>query len=180
MKALLIIDIQNDYFDGGRNPLNGSMQAAENAKKILDKFRNDKLPVIYIQHIALSPSATFFLPDTKGSEIHELVKPLEGEKIFVKHFPNSFRETGLLEYLRSLNISELVVCGMMTHMCVDATVRAAKDFGFDCTLIGDACATKDMSINDEIIKSEYVHKSFLAALNYFYSKAVTADIFLQK
>jgi nicotinamidase-related amidase len=178
-KALLIVDIQNDYFKGGRNPLCGPDEAAENAKRILDKFRNDKLPVIYIQHIALSPTATFFLPDTKGAEIYDLIKPLAGEKIFVKHFPNSFRETGLYEYLQSKNITELVICGMMTHMCVDATVRAAKDFGFDCTLIGDACATKDMPINDEIVKSEFVHKSFLAALNYFYSKVVTTDIYLK-
>jgi nicotinamidase-related amidase len=179
MKALLIIDIQNDYFKGGKNPLNGPEEAAENAKKILDKFRNDKLPVIYIQHIALSPAATFFLPDTKGAEIYDLIKPADGEKIFVKHFPNSFRETGLHEYLRSMNISELVICGMMTHMCVDATVRAAKDFGYECTLIGDACATKDMPIYDEVVKSECIHKSFLAALNYFYSKAVTTDIYLK-
>jgi nicotinamidase-related amidase len=179
MKALLIIDVQNDYFIGGKNTLNGSEHAAVNAKKIIDKFRHENLPIIFIQHIALAPSATFFLPDTKGAEIYDLVKPLGDEKIFVKHYPNSFRETGLHEYLQSIGIKELVICGMMTHMCVDATVRAAKDFGYECTLIGDACATKDLAIDGEIVNSECVQNSFLAALNYFYSKAVTTDIYLK-
>jgi nicotinamidase-related amidase len=104
-----------------------------------------------------------------GAEIHENVKPLETEKIISKHYPNSFRETELLEYLKSKNITDLVICGMMTHMCIDATTRAAKDFGFNCTLIGDACATRDLEINGQQVKSDDVQKSFLAALNYFYA-----------
>jgi nicotinamidase-related amidase len=136
------------------------------------------LPVIHIQHIATRPTATFFLPHTKGAEIHDNVKPLEQEKIIVKHYPNSFRETELLDYLKGKNITDLVICGMMTHMCVDATVRAAKDFGFNIVLIGDACATKDQEINGQIVKAEEVQKSFLAALNYFYATVKTTRQYL--
>ena len=112
-------------------------------------------------------------------EIHENVSPLEKEKVVVKHFPNSFRETDLLKTLQEQNIKRLVICGMMTHMCVDATTRAAKDFGFDCIVIGDACATKNLEINGETLDAAEVQKSFLASLNYFYSRVMNAEEYLQ-
>jgi nicotinamidase-related amidase len=177
--ALLIIDIQNDYFANGKMELTGSEKASENAKLILDRFRSDKLPVIHIQHIAASSSATFFLPNTTGAEIHENVKPLHQEKIIIKHYPNSFRATGLLDYLHELGITDLVICGMMTHMCVDATTRAAKDLGFNCTLISDACATRDLEINGQSVKAPDVQISFLAALNYTYATVKTTRQFLE-
>jgi nicotinamidase-related amidase len=176
--TLLIIDIQNDYFEGGRMSLVGTEDASQNAKLILDNFRKKKLPVIHIQHIATRPDATFFLPGTEGSEIHNSIKPIENEKVIVKHFPNSFHKTELLEYLKNKEISDLIICGMMTHMCIDATVRAAKDFEFNCTLIGDACATRNLEINGEIVKAKDVHNAFLSALNGFYAKVVKIGEFL--
>ena len=176
--ALILIDIQNDYFDEGTMSLVGSDKAGINAKLVLESFRTNSLPIIHIQHIATSPTATFFLPNTKGAEIHDCVKPMGKEKIIIKHYPNSFRETELLDYLRTKNITDLVICGMMTHMCIDATARAAKDYGFGVTLIGDACATRDLEINGQIVKAEEVQKSFLAALNYFYSTVKTTGDYL--
>jgi nicotinamidase-related amidase len=176
--ALILIDIQNDYFEKGTMTLVGSDIASNNAKLILESFRADNLPIIHIQHIAKGPTATFFLPNTKGAEIHDNVKPLAQEKVIIKHYPNSFRETELLDYLKSKGITDLVICGMMTHMCVDATTRAAKDFGFNITLIGDACATKDLEINGQSVKAEEVQKSFLAALNYSYSTVSTTQQYL--
>lgn len=177
-KGLIIIDIQNDYFEGGTMTLVNSDKACENAKLILDRFRYENLPVIFIQHIATRSSATFFLPETKGAEIHKTLNPLANEKVIIKHFPNSFRETDLLDYLREKQITDLVICGMMTHMCVDATTRAAKDYGFDITVIGDACATKDLEINGHIVTADNVQNSFLAALNYFYSTVKTTGQYL--
>jgi len=179
-KALILIDIQNDYFENGRHTLVGSEKASLNARQILDKFRTGGLPIIHIQHISTSPAATFFLPETKGAEIHENVKPAENEKVIIKHYPNSLRETELLDYLKGQNITDLVICGMMTHMCVDATVRAAKDFGFNCTVIGDACATRDLIINGETVKANEVHNSFLAALNGFYAVIKTTKQYLEE
>jgi len=173
-RALLIIDIQNDYFKGGSMSLVGSDIACKNAKSILDQFREESSPVIYIQHIATRADATFFLPETKGSEIHDSIRPLNNEKVIIKHYPNSFRETELIDYLQQNQITDLVICGMMTHMCVDATTRAAKDFGFNITVIGDACATKDLEYNGKVVNASEVHTSFLSALNYFYSSVLTA------
>lgn len=177
--ALILIDIQNDYFENGANELTGSIDAANNARFILDEFRSKGLPVIHIQHLSNRPSATFFIPGTNGAEIHDLVRPLNGEKVVIKNYPNSFRETILFEYLKSLDVDRLVICGMMTHMCVDATTRAAKDLGFDCIVLGDACATKDLEINGNIVKAEYVQAGFLAALNYFYSNVFTTRDFIE-
>lgn len=177
-QALLIVDIQNDYFEGETNTLVDAYKASINAGRILGWFRDESLPVIYIQHIALSTTATFFLPDTLGAEIQENVKPLPDEKVIIKHFPNSFRETELLDYLKKNEITDLVVCGMMTHMCIDTTVRAANDFGFNVTLIGDACATKDLSIGHETVPAHEVHMAFLAALNAYFAKVVKTKEFL--
>jgi nicotinamidase-related amidase len=178
--ALLIVDIQNDYFQGGKAELVNPDKASKNAKLMLEYFRKNNLPVVHIQHIASRPDATFFAPDTKGAEIHNDVKPKDTEQIIIKHFPNSFRETNLLEYLKSKNITDLVICGMQTHMCVDATTRAAKDLGFNCVVIGDACATKDLEINNVKVKAADVQTSFLSALNYFYSKVMTTEQYLNK
>jgi nicotinamidase-related amidase len=176
--ALLIVDIQNDYFEGGTNPLVGSLEASIEAKRLLAWFRLKKKPVIHVQHIASRPGATFFVPRTKGAEIHSNVKPLVTEKIVVKHFPNSFRETGLHEYLQEEQITHLVICGMMTHMCVDSTTRAAKDLGYTCTLVSDACATKNLQINGNEILASDVQPSFLAALSYFYAEVKTTNEFI--
>lgn len=176
--ALLIIDVQNDYFEDGAMSLIGSDNASENIKLLLQKFRTENQPVLHIQHIATSPGATFFIPNTIGAEIHANVKPLDDEKVIIKHYPNSFRETDLLDHLKSLDITNLVICGMMTHMCIDATTRAAKDLGFNCTLIADACATKDLEINGTIVTAENIHKSFLAALNYFYSTVTNTNKYI--
>jgi nicotinamidase-related amidase len=176
-EALLLIDIQNDYFSGGCNPLNDPETASKNAAIILKNFRKRGLTVIHIRHISDRPGAKFFLPDSEGSEIHANVKPITGEKIIIKHYPNSFRETDLFDFLKSNKISDLVICGMMTHMCVDSTVRAAKDYGFNIKLIKDACSTKSLLINNETIKASDVNNVFIAAMNYFYAEVFTTDEF---
>jgi nicotinamidase-related amidase len=177
-QALLLIDIQNDYFEGGTMTLVNADPASENAKLLLDKFRSNHLPVIHIQHIATKPGATFFLPDSFGAEIHQQVQPTAEETVIIKHFPNSFRKTELLDYLKKTGITDLVIAGMMTHMCIDATTRAAKDFGYNCTLVGDACATRNLEINGEKINAVDVHNAFLAALNVTYATVTNTQDYL--
>ncbi|HMK46604.1 MAG TPA: cysteine hydrolase family protein [Methanocella sp.] len=163
--GLLIIDIQNDYFPGGNNQLTDPEKAAVQANKLLAAFRRKQFPIVHIRHISTRNGATFFLPGTRGSEIHKSVQPITGEPIIIKHFPNSFRDTGLLDTLRKTGIDRPVICGMMTHMCVDSTVRAAFDHGFNCMLASDACATKDLSKEGVKIEAEYVQSAFMHALS---------------
>lgn len=177
-QALIIIDVQKDYFKGGRMELSGAREAADNAGRVLDHFRAKKLPVIHVQHIAADPAAGFFLPGTAGIEIDERVKPAAGEKLITKHYPNSFRETDLLNYLRSNNIKELVITGMMTHVCVDATVKAAKDYGIDCIVIADATATKDLEVQGKQITAADVQTALLGAMAFYYSEVKSTRMFL--
>jgi len=170
--ALVIIDIQNDYFPGGAMELEGADAAAAKAAGALKSFRERKLPVIHVRHLSTRPGSTFFLPGTKGAEIHALVKPENAETVIEKNFPNSFRATGLKEFLEKQQIKNLVVAGMMTHMCVDASVRHAADLGYKVTLLGDACATRAQKISGETVPARQVHLAFLAALNGFYAKVI--------
>lgn len=163
--ALLLIDIQNDYFPEGALPVVGATEAAARAADLLAAFRQRGLPVIHIQHIAQRPGATFFLPDTPGAEIHPAVAPQAGETVFVKHFPSCFRETPLLEHLRATGITRLFIAGMMTHMCIDTTVRAAADLGFSCLLAQDACATRNLVFGGAEVPAAQVQTAYLAALN---------------
>lgn len=174
-RALLIVDIQNDYFPGGAMELVGSDEAAAQTVRLLQAFRKKSLRVIHIQHIALEPGATFFLPNSQGVQIHESVAPADGEAHFQKHLPNSFLNTPLLEYLRKHEISDLVIAGMMTHMCIDSTTRAAADLGFDVLLAHDACATKSLILGDITVSAANVQTSFLAALDGTFAEVVTTD-----
>jgi nicotinamidase-related amidase len=171
-RALVIIDIQNDYFPGGAMELEGADAAAANASKALARARQEGVPVFHVRHLSTRPGATFFIPGTKGAEIHAEVRPLGEERVIEKNFPNSFRGTELERALKDAGIKELVMAGMMTHMCVDASVRHAADLGYKVTLLGDACATRAQSFGGETVPARQVHTAFLAALNGFYAKVV--------
>jgi nicotinamidase-related amidase len=173
--ALILVDIQNDYFPGGKNPLYNPEKAAENARIALGLFRNKNLPIIHIQHISLQEGATFFLPDTDGKEIHNSVKPNPEEKILIKHRPDSFFQTGLNENLEKMKIKKIVICGMMSHMCIDTTVRAAKNYTYDVLVLSDACATKDLIWENEKILAENVHNTFMASLQGTFAKIIKTN-----
>lgn len=167
--ALLIVDIQNFYFPGEGPGLVNAGEAAVAAAKVLKVFRDKNLLVVHIRHQA-----------SKGFEIHSSVQPLSGEKVITKKEVNSFLGTDLLEYLRENNITKLVVIGMQTHMCLEAAVRAGHDFGFQCIVIKDACATKDLNFDGRVIKAEDVHFSTFAALSAGgYSKVIDLPEFLK-
>ena len=172
-RALVIIDIQNDYFPGGRMELEGADTAAAHAAQALKGFREKSLPVFHVRHLSTRPGSTFFLPGTKGAEIHGSALPQGNEPVIEKNFPNSFRATGLQETLEKQGIKNLVVAGMMTHMCVDASVRHGADLGYKVTLLGDACATRAQTFAGETVPARQVHAAFLAALNGFYSKVIS-------
>lgn len=179
-ECLILIDLQNDYFPGGNMELVDTEKVAAKAQMLLKKFRQAKLPTIHIQHISIQPGATFFLPETEGSKINEMVAPREDEIVVVKNYPNSFRETELLEKLKEAEIDNLYICGAMSHMCIDATTRAAFDFGFNCIIAEDACTTRDLIFKGRKIKASEVHASFMAALSAAYSKVATTSEIIEQ
>lgn len=178
--GLILVDIQNDYFTGGRMELEGMDAAGEKAGQLLAFFREKQWPAFHIQHISNYDGATFFLPDTKGAEIHSAAQPHPDESVIQKHYPNSFRETPLLEELKSSGVENVVICGAMSHMCIDATTRAAADYGFGCTVIHDACATRNLDFGKKKILAQDVHASFMAALGSAYAKVLSLNEFISK
>ena len=172
--GLVLVDIQNDYFPGGNMELVGMNAAAAAASSVLERFREYHHPIYHIQHVSIRPGATFFIPGSKGVETHASVAPRSGEPVIEKNFPNSFRGTDLLERLRADAVERLVISGAMSHMCIDATTRAAFDLGFSCTVVSDACATRDLQFEGRTVPAADVHAAFMAALAVPYANIVTA------
>jgi len=170
--GLILVDIQKDYFPGGRMELVGMKEASENAREMLRFFREKKSPIFHIQHIAVKDGATLFIPNSQGIDIHENVTPLPNEPIIQKHHPNSFLNTKLHEEMQKVGIDSVVICGAMSHMCIDATTRAAADLGFQCIVIHDACATKDLTFGGKTVPADMVHNAFMAALQSVYAKVM--------
>ncbi len=166
--ALLLIDIQYFYFTGAKKPLLNPEEASLNAQKLLTHFREKEQLVIHVRHNSKT-----------GGEIHENVAPLETEKVISKNSVNSFKETDLFNYLKENEIKKLVICGMMTHMCVEAAVRAASDYGFEVTLIQDACTTRTLKFGEKEIQAESVHNSTLASLSGYYANVIDTKKFLK-
>ena len=175
--ALIIIDVQNDYFESGKMPLHNPLKALKNIERVLTKFREKGLPVFHIQHIN-EPDDDFFQPNTDGAEIHSRLTPLSNEYHLIKHMPSSFLGTGLEKLLKEKGITDIVVCGMMSHMCVDTTVRACQDLGLNVVLLDDACATINLNYNGEVIPAETVHKTYMASLNGVFAKTIMTNEFV--
>jgi nicotinamidase-related amidase len=177
-QALVIIDIQNDYFPGGKWTLSGMDAAADNAGSLLAEFRKRGDLVVHVRHESTEADAPFFVPGTEGAAINARVTPKAGEAVIVKNHVNSFRETKLKEILDKNGITAPVFCGAMSHMCVDAAVRAANDFGYDCTVIHDACASRDLEFGDKIVKAADAHAAYMSALGFAYAKLSSTKDYL--
>lgn len=174
-KALLVIDVQNDYFDGGKYPLVEPQKALAKINLLERYFLDQALPIIYIQHI--NETGLFFIKETLGCELHPQLLIQGNSLVTTKHFPNSFLETNLLTLLKIHAVKELVITGMMTHMCVDSTTRAAKDLGFNNILICDAVATSALEFEGQVIQAQEVQIAYLSALQKF-AHITTVEKFL--
>jgi nicotinamidase-related amidase len=173
--ALVLVDIQNDYFPGGKMSLESMDAAAANAARLLAAFRERALPIVHVRHLSVRPGATFFVPGTAGADIHASVAPRAGEPVVAKNFPNAFRATDLESRLRAAGADHVVIAGAMSHMCIDATARAAFDHGFKCTVAEDACATRALEFDGRTLPARDVHAAFMAALAVPYAKIARAD-----
>lgn len=172
--TLLVIDLQNDYFPGGAYPLVGALEAVGVARIVLDRARADDVPVVHMQHVWDAPDAAFMRPGTDGIEIHHLAQPADGETLIQKRHPNSFLGTDLAAKLAEVGTDRLVVMGMMTSMCVDASARAALDLGFETVVVADACAAPHLRYGERDVDGRSVHTAFLAALRDAGAEVVTA------
>jgi nicotinamidase-related amidase len=176
-RAVLVVDLQNEYWSTGNLPLQGIEAAAANAARVMDHARAQGDLVVNIRHEI--PGGSMFVPGTDGAEINKAVKPQGDEPVITKNYPNSFRETGLKDILDEKGIEEVVVVGAMSHMCVDATTRAANDLGYKTTTVHDACATRDVDFNGTVSPAANVHTTIMGALAFLYGDVVSTDEFLR-
>ncbi|WP_066718847.1 cysteine hydrolase family protein [Sphingomonas pituitosa] len=176
-RALILVDLQNEYEADGKLPLEKLEQAVANARRVLAATRDAGEPVIHIRHETPGSAEAPFAVGTAGTAILAAVAPIQGETVLTKHYPNSFRDTGLKALLDEAGVEEVVIVGAMSHMCIDATARAAFDFGYGVTVVGDACATRALSFDGIDVPAVQVHAAFMAALAFAYAKVVsTADL----
>ncbi|MDD0841235.1 cysteine hydrolase family protein [Pseudomonas sp. Gutcm_11s] len=175
-KALIVVDIQNDYFPGGLWTLSKVEAAAAKAAQVIAAFRDSGDLVVHIRHEFTSQDAPFFRPNSEGAQLHASVINQPGEPVVLKHYINSFRETELKPILDKAGVSEVVVVGNMSHMCVDGITRASVDFGYQTTVLHDACATLDLEFDGVKVPAAHVHAAFMAALKFGYAPVIsTAD-----
>ena len=177
-KALLIIDVQNFYFDEGPGRLHEPVKAAEQIAKVLTYCRETNQTVIHVQQ--LGPEKIHCESLEPIDEIYSLVAPLPGETVVKKPYPSAFRDTGLKELLDQKEIEELVIVGMMSHMCVDTTVRAASAYGYPITVLHDCCTTRALTFQDTTIDAVTVHKTYMASFIGFFAEVMSTKEYLEK
>ena len=178
--ALLIVDIQRDYFPGGSWPVEGMEKAAKNAAMLLEDARETGLEIVHVRHEAVSDDAAFFRPGTEGAEIHPMVAPHSGEMVILKHRPNSFLDTGLERVLRRRGIKRIVLAGAMSQMCIDATARAAADLGYEVIVAHDACAARQQIFGSVTVPAAQVHAAIMSALDGTYATVLSTRKILRK
>ncbi len=177
-RAVIVVDIQNDYFPGGKYTLENIEQVAEKAAGVIEAARGKGDRVIHVQHVFADPGAPFFVADTEGVEINPVVAPRNGEELVVKNHPNPFLKTDLKARLDDAGIEEVVIVGAMSHMCIDATARAASDFGYRTSVVQDACATRDLEYGGVTIPAAQVHAAMMSSLGFAYASIIDAEDYI--
>jgi nicotinamidase-related amidase len=161
--VLIVIDAQREYIDG-KLPLSGIKAALSEIAALLARCREAGVPIVHVQHRGRAGGA--FGPDTPGFAIAEEAAPAGREAVIEKSLPNAFAGTTLREALDRIDRKPLILTGFMTHMCVEATARAALDLGFKPAVVAAATATRDLPdpLSQATLAAAEVQRNALAAL----------------
>jgi nicotinamidase-related amidase len=176
-RAVIIVDLQNDYLATGSFALTGIDAAAANAARIVEAARGKGDRIVHVHHIAKEADSPLFAPGTDGIHPIPAVKPQDGDTVIIKNYPNSFRETTLQQALQADGIEEVTIVGAMSDVCIDATARAAADLGYGLTVVHDACATRDKVFGDSTVPAAQVHATIMS-LEFGYGKVTTTADYL--
>ncbi|MBA1228529.1 cysteine hydrolase [Pseudomonas viridiflava] len=177
-QGLIVVDLQNEYSPTGKLPLTGIEAAVAKAARVIAHARHAGVPVFHIRHESEGAGDGIFVKGSNGAQIQSAVAPLNEEPVAVKKYINAFRETDLKHQLDAAGVEEVVVIGAMSHMCIDAVVRAAADMGYPVTVLHDACATLDLSFNGVDVPAAHVHAAMMAAFEFGYAKVTSVDDYL--
>ncbi|CRM36618.1 cysteine hydrolase [Pseudomonas brassicacearum] len=176
-RGLVVVDLQNEYLPTGNLPLTGIDAAVENAIRVISHARGTGFPVFHIRHES-AKDAPIFAKGSTGAEIQPDVAPQGNEPVIVKRHINAFRETDLRQQLEAADVKEIVVIGAMSHMCIDAVVRAAADMGYPVTVLHDACATLDLTFHGVTVPAAQAHATMMAAFEFGYANVISVDEYL--
>ncbi len=168
--ALIMIDCQNTYRKGLMQ-LTGVEAAILEAKKLLDKARALRIPVIHIQHDA-GPGSPYDVSAEIGAICDE-VAPIAGEPVITKNYPNSFIATDLDQQLKALGIKNIVLAGFMTHMCINSTAHGGFNLGYFVTVVASATATRPLqAANGKVLTAQEVQEGAIASTRDLYAAIV--------
>jgi nicotinamidase-related amidase len=176
-RGLVVVDLQNEYLPTGKLPLTDIEHAAANALRVITHARDAGIPIFHVRHESVE-GAPIFAKGTAGAKIQSAVAPVGDEPVIVKKHINAFRETDLKQQLDALDIQEIVVIGAMSHMCIDALVRAAVDMGYAVTVLHDACATMDLTFGGVSVPAAQAHATIMAAFEFGYATVKPVDEYL--
>ncbi|WP_367109047.1 cysteine hydrolase family protein [uncultured Psychrobacter sp.] len=177
--VMVFIDFQNEYVDGAMPLGEAGAKATVNARLLLDKARQDKLPIFHIAHHGAENGGVFDPLSSKVAIVDDL-KPIEGEKTITKKHPNAFHDTPLQELIKDTGKQQVVFVGFMSHMCISSSVRAAFDLGFQNFVVHDACATRALpDQKGETISADVMHNTAMAAIHDRFSALLSTDELLK-
>ncbi len=177
-RALLIIDVQKEYFSG-KLPVTYPENSFENIIKVMDIANENEIHVILIQHTNPGEDAVTFKKGTDEHEISEEILKRNYDKIIEKNLPGSFTGTELESWLKENNIDTVVISGYMTQMCCDTTARQAMHLGFKVEFLRDATGTLDISNSAGEINAEELHKAILVTQAMRFSTVMTTEEWIE-
>ena len=171
-RALLVIDVQNEYFTG-RLPVTYPSGSLENILAAMDAAKENGIYTAVIQHVSSSKNARTFIRDTQGWELHLEILKKGYDRLFEKSLPGSFTRTDLESWLRTMDVGFVTICGYMTHMCCDTTARQAMELGFEVELLSDATGTLAIANNAGSVTAEELHRAILVTQEARFSRVLT-------
>ncbi|EPR1087443.1 cysteine hydrolase family protein [Serratia marcescens] len=161
--ALIVIDFQNEYFEG-KMPIPDGRKALDNTKRLIDFAHKHSMPVYFVRHIGPANGA-LFAENSRFAEFHPALQPTRADYVVTKTTPSSFVGTDLDKQLKQRGIKQLIVTGLMTHMCVSSTARDAVPLGYNVIIPEDATATRDLATWDnKVVDHRTLQQAALAGV----------------
>jgi len=172
-RALIVIDVQNEYFEGGALPITYPPNSFEQIKTAIDEAQKAGMTTVLVQHTSLKENAGAFVRGSKLWDFHDEIKALKPDLYIEKNHASSFAGTDLNYRLRSLGIDTVSIIGYMTQNCCDATARDASQLGFNVEFLSDANGTLAFKNEAGEVSAEELHRAFLVAQAFGFSRVLT-------
>lgn len=178
-RALLVIDVQNEYFTG-KLPVSYPVGTLSNVLAAMDAARSHDVPVVAIQHAAPQPDSAVFRKGSKEWELHPEIAAREHDVLIHKSLPGSFTGTQLETWLREHGVETVVVSGYMTQMCCDTTARQALHLGFNVEFLSDATGTLDIQNEAGKVSGEELHRAILVTQQMRFSEVLPTGDWIKR